>query len=193
MKAAIEKAAELVAAEDNAWMPQQFENPANPAIHEATTGPEIWEATNGNVDILVAGVGTGGTISGAGKFLKSKNPNIQCIAVEPTDSPVIAQTRNGEEVKPGPHKIQGIGAGFIPANLNLDIIDGVQAVSNDEAFEFARRISKEEGLFGGISTGANVAAALREATKPENAGKTIVAIGPSFGERYISTPLFEQN
>ncbi len=192
MKAAIEKAAELVAAEDNAWMPQQFENPANPAIHEATTGPEIWEATQGKVDILVAGVGTGGTISGTGKFLKSKNPNIKCIAVEPIDSPVIAQTRNGDQVKPGPHKIQGIGAGFIPANLNMDIIDSVQAVSNDEAFEAARKLSKKEGLFGGISTGANVIAAIREAIKPENAGKTIVTIAPSFGERYISTPLFEQ-
>ncbi len=193
MKAAIEKAAELVSAQTNAWMPQQFENPANPAIHYATTGPEIWQATQGKVDILVAGVGTGGTISGAGQFLKSKNQNIQCIAVEPTESPVITQTRQQQELKPGPHKIQGIGAGFIPRNLDLSIIDGVQCVSNDEAFQTARILSKQEGVFGGISTGAAIAAAMREALKPENKGKTIVAIGPSFAERYISTPLFEQD
>ncbi|MFI4860668.1 MAG: cysteine synthase A [Phycisphaerales bacterium JB063] len=184
MKGAIGKAAELVAAGDNAWMPQQFENPANPQAHYETTGPEIWNDLNGKVDILVSGVGTGGTISGAGKFLKEKNPDIQLIAVEPVDSPVISGGA------PGPHKIQGIGAGFIPKNLDTDLVDAVETVTNDEAFNWSRRVSREEALFGGISTGANICAACNIASKPENAGKNIVTIGCSFGERYLSTPMF---
>jgi cysteine synthase len=192
MKGAIEEAAKLVATTPNAWMPQQFENPANPAIHEATTGPEIWEDTSGAADILIAGVGTGGTITGAGRFLKGKKPEFQCVAVEPVDSPVIQQTKAGDEIKPGPHKIQGIGAGFVPKNLDINIVDGVETVTNDEAFEMARQLAQQEGIFGGISSGANVTAAVRLAAQPENAGKTIVVIIPSFGERYLSTPLFQQ-
>lgn len=184
MKGAIAKAGELVATSDNAWMPQQFENPANPAIHYKTTGPEIWADTEGKVDILVAGVGTGGTISGTGTFLKEQKDSVRCIAVEPEDSPVISGG------KPGPHKIQGIGAGFIPRNLDKAIVDDVVTISNDEAFEWGRRIAREEALFGGISTGANIAAACKLAEKPENAGKTIVTIGCSFGERYLSTAMF---
>lgn len=191
MKGAIQTAADIVDAEDNAWMPQQFENPANPAIHEATTGPEIWEDTGGEVDLLVAGVGTGGTITGAGRFLKSKKPSFETVAVEPVDSPVIQQTINGDAIQPGPHKIQGIGAGFVPKNLDIHIVDHVELVSNEAAFAMARRLAKEEGLFGGISSGANVAAAARVAAKPENKGKTIVVIIPSFGERYLSTPVFQ--
>jgi cysteine synthase A len=192
MKAAIGKAAELVGTTENAWMPQQFDNPANPAVHEATTGVEIWEDTGGKADICVAGVGTGGTITGVGRCIKAKKPDFKCIAVEPTDSPVIKQTREGQEVKPGPHKIQGIGAGFVPRNLDLDIVDGVECVTNDEAFAMARRIAKEEGLFVGISSGANVTAAVNQAKLPENKGKTIVVILPSFGERYLSTPMFQE-
>lgn len=183
MKGAIEKAAELVTTSDNAWMPQQFENPANPKIHYDTTGPEIWEDTDGKVDILIAGVGTGGTISGAGKFLKEQNSDIVCIAVEPTTSPVIS---GGE---PGPHKIQGIGAGFVPKNLDLDIVDKVEMVSSEEAFDWSRKVMRTNGILGGISTGANVRAAARVAEA--NPGKMIVTIGCSFGERYLSTPLFE--
>jgi len=189
MKGAINKAAELVASEDNAWMPQQFENPANPKIHYQTTGPEIWNDTNGEVDILVSGVGTGGTISGAGKFLKEQKSSVQCIAVEPVESPVITQTKAGDDVKPGPHKIQGIGAGFVPRNCDLDIVDSVVQVTSDEAFAMSREVSSKEALFGGISTGANVQAAIRVAE--QNPGKTIVTIGCSFGERYLSTPMFE--
>ena len=185
MKGAIQKATEIVEGEDNAWMPQQFENPANPQVHYDTTGPEIWNDLDGKVDILVSGVGTGGTISGAGKYLKEHNPKVRCIAVEPVDSPVIS---GGQ---PGPHKIQGIGAGFIPKNLNMDMVDGVETVSNDDAFGWARRLASEEGMFGGISTGANVCAACRIAAQPENAGKHIVTIGCSFGERYLSTPMFQ--
>jgi len=192
MKGAINKAAELVGTTENAWMPQQFENPANPAIHEKTTGPEIWEDSAGKADILVSGVGTGGTITGSGRFLKSKKPEFKCIAVEPVDSPVITQTREGQPLKPGPHMIQGIGAGFIPKNLDLNIVDGVERVTNDEAIAMARRIAKEEGMLGGISTGANVAAAVRLAVLPENKGKLIVTIGCSFGERYLSTPMFAE-
>ncbi len=188
MKGAINKAAELVATEDNAWMPQQFENPANPRIHYQTTGPEIWNDTNGEVDILVSGVGTGGTISGAGKYLKEKKPSVQCIAVEPVESPVITQTRNGDAVKPGPHKIQGIGAGFVPRNCDLSIVDDVERITSDEAFAMARQVSMKEAILGGISTGANVQAAINIARK--NPGKCIVTIGCSFGERYLSTPLF---
>lgn len=184
MKGAIGKAAEIVASADNAWMPQQFENPANPQVHYDTTGPEIYSDLDGKVDILVAGVGTGGTISGAGRFLKEKNASTQVIAVEPVDSPVISGG------SPGPHKIQGIGAGFIPKNLNTDIVDSVETVTNDEAFNWSRRVAREEAVFGGISTGANICAACNVASKPENKGKNIVTIGCSFGERYLSTPMF---
>jgi len=188
MKGAISKAAEILAAEDNAWMPQQFENPANPQVHYDTTGPEIWNDTNGEVDLFVAGVGTGGTISGAGKYLKEKKASVQAIAVEPVESPVITQTRSGEAVQPGPHKIQGIGAGFVPRNCDLDVVDDVQRITSEEAFEAARKLMRTEGIFGGISTGSNVLAACRLAEA--NPGKTIVTIGCSFGERYLSTPMF---
>ncbi|MEM1329124.1 MAG: cysteine synthase A [Planctomycetota bacterium] len=186
MKGAIERATAIVAETDDAWMPRQFDNPANPGIHERTTGPEIWEDTQGSVDILVAGVGTGGTITGATRFLRSKNPDLQAIAVEPEASPVIS---GGE---PSPHKIQGIGAGFIPGNLDTALLNGIEQVSNEDAFDWGQRLIREEGLFAGISTGANVCAAARLAAKPENAGKTIVTIWCSFGERYLSTPMFER-
>ncbi|MEO0586673.1 MAG: pyridoxal-phosphate dependent enzyme, partial [Planctomycetota bacterium] len=166
-------------------MPQQFENPANPAVHEATTGPEIWNDLDGKVDMMVAGVGTGGTITGTTRYLRSQNPSFEAFAVEPSDSPVIAGG------KPGPHKIQGIGAGFIPNNLDTDLLTGTVAVGNEEAFEWARRLAAEEGVFGGISSGANACAACRLAAMPEHAGKTIVTIGCSFGERYLSTPMFD--
>lgn len=185
MNGAIAKATEMVEAESNAWMPQQFDNPANPDIHEATTGPEIWEDSGHDIDVLVAGVGTGGTITGATRFLRKHNPDFKAIAVEPTDSPVIGGG------KPGPHKIQGIGAGFIPRNLDTSLVDDVVTVSNEEAFQWARRLAKEEGIMGGISSGANMCAAAKIAAKPEYAGKRIVTIMPSLGERYLSTPLFE--
>lgn len=188
MKGAINKAAEIAATGDNTFIPQQFENPANPAIHYKTTGPEIWNDTKGEVDFLVSGVGTGGTISGAGKFLKEQKPSFQAIAVEPVESPVISQTKAGETVQPGPHKIQGIGAGFVPKNCDLDIVDSVQKITSDEAFKAGRELAATEGIFGGISTGANVLAACRIAEA--NPGKTIVCIGCSFGERYLSTPMF---
>ena len=184
MKGAIAKAQELAEAPD-AWMPQQFENPANPAIHEATTGPEIWEDSGHNIDAIVAGVGTGGTITGASRYIKKLNPNFKAIAVEPTDSPVISGG------KPGPHKIQGIGAGFIPGNLDTSIVDETLSVSNEEAFQWARRLAKEEGIMAGISSGANICAAAKVAARPEMAGKRIVTIMCSLGERYLSTPLFE--
>jgi cysteine synthase len=192
MKGAIEKAAELVATTANAWMPQQFENPSNPKVHEQTTGVEIWEDTEGNADVLVAGVGTGGTITGVGRYIKARKPEFQCVAVEPKDSPVITQTLNGEEVKPGPHKIQGIGAGFVPRNLDMSIVDSVELVTNDDAFAMARRLARQEGIFCGISSGANVTAAARVAAQPENKDKTIVVIIPSFGERYLSTPMLKE-
>jgi len=185
MKAAIEKAGELVASGDNAWMPQQFDNPANPAIHEATTGPEIWEDSGHNIDAIVAGVGTGGTITGVSRYIKPKNSDFKAIAVEPADSPVIG---GGQ---PGPHKIQGIGAGFIPQNLDTSLVDEAVTVSNEEAFQWARRLAREEGIMGGISSGANMCAAAKVAARPENAGKRIVVVMPSLGERYLSTPLFE--
>lgn len=188
MKGAISKAAEIVAGDKNAWMPQQFENPANPLIHYNTTGPEIWNDTEGEVDIFIAGVGTGGTISGGGRYLKEQKASVKCIAVEPVESPVITQTMNGEAVQPGPHKIQGIGAGFVPKNCNLDIVDEVQRITSEEAFEAGRKLAATEGIFGGISTGSNVLAACRVAEA--NPGKTIVTIGCSFGERYLSTPMF---
>ena len=192
MKGAIEEASKLVATTGNAWMPQQFENPANPYIHQRTTGPEIWEDTSGSIDVLVAGVGTGGTITGVSRHIKPKRPEYRAIAVEPEDSPVITQTINGKPIKPGPHKIQGIGAGFVPKNLDLDCVDGVEQVSNECAMAMARRLALEEGLFCGISSGGNVVAATRVAARPENKGKTIVVILPSFGERYLSTPMFQE-
>ena len=167
-------------------------NPSNPAIHEKTTGPEIWEDTDGKVDVFVAGVGTGGTISGVGRYLKNtKQKVVEIVAVEPAASPVITQKLNGEEIKPAPHKIQGLGAGFIPENLDLSIIDKVEQVSNEEAIEFARRIAKEEGILVGISCGAAAAVAVRLAKKPEYDGKTIVVVLPDSAERYLSSPLFE--
>jgi cysteine synthase A len=187
MKGAINKAAEIVASEENAWMPQQFENPANPAVHEATTGPEIWDDTNGEVAAVIAGVGTGGTITGTSRFLKSKNPEIRSFAVEPDTSAVIS----GEG--PGKHQIQGIGAGFIPGNLDTTVIDETITVSSEESFEWSRRLAKEEGIMAGISSGANVCAAAKIAARPEFAGKTIVTFLPSLGERYLSTPLFSEN
>ena len=186
MKGAIEKAYELADANPNAWIPQQFENPANPAIHETTTGPEIWADTQGNVDIFVAGVGTGGTITGSTRYLRSQNKNVEAYAVEPADSPVISSG------KAGPHKIQGIGAGFVPKNLDTSLLTGVETVTADEAFSWARRLAKEEGILVGISSGANVAVAARLAAKPENKGKTIVTVAASSGERYLSTPLFQE-
>lgn len=184
MKGAIGTAAEM-ASKDGYWMPQQFENPANPAIHEATTGPEIWEDSGHDIDAIVAGVGTGGTITGSSRYLKKMNPNFKAFAVEPTDSAVISGG------SPGPHKIQGIGAGFIPGNLDTSIVDEVITVSNEEAFQWARRLAKEEGIMGGISSGANMCAAAKLAARPEMAGKRIVTIMCSLGERYLSTPLFE--
>lgn len=192
MKGAIEKAKEILASDPDKYVfLQQFENPANPQIHFDTTGPEIWNDTDGKIDIFVAGVGTGGTITGVSRYIKQekKHPLIS-VAVEPVDSPVITQARAGQEIKPGPHKIQGIGAGFIPGNLDLSIIDAVETVSNDEAIAMAHRLMKEEGILAGISSGAAVVAAKRLAEKPENAGKNIVVIIPSSTERYLSSALF---
>lgn len=192
MKGAIRKAEELLAETPGAWMPQQFNNPANPAVHRRTTAVEIWSDTEGTVDIFVAAVGTGGTITGVGEVLKSHKPSVRAIAVEPSASPVITQTRNGEPLQPGPHKIQGTGAGFVPQNLNLEIVDEVIQVTNEDAIATARRLAIEEGLLVGISTGANVWAALQIAARPENAGKLIVTVGCSTGERYLSTALAEE-
>jgi len=189
MKGAIARAEELVKTTPGAWMPSQFDNPANPEIHRRTTAEEIWKQTDGQVDIFVAAVGTGGTLTGVAEAIKARKPEFKAVAVEPKDSPVITQTLKGEPLKPGPHKIQGAGAGFIPGNLHLDIVDEVITVSNEDAFAMARRLAKEEGLLVGISTGANVWAALELAKRPENKGKLIVTVACSTGERYLSTPL----
>ncbi|HHF0484920.1 TPA: cysteine synthase A [Vibrio antiquarius] len=192
MKGAIAKAEEIVASNPEKYLLlQQFDNPANPEIHEKTTGPEIWEATDGEIDVFVAGVGTGGTITGTSRYIKGeKGKAITSVAVEPAESPVIAQALAGEEIQPAPHKIQGIGAGFIPGNLDLDIIDRVEQVTSEEAIEMARRLMEEEGILAGISSGAAVVAANRLAELPEFEGKTIVTVLPSSGERYLSTALF---
>jgi cysteine synthase A len=192
MKGAIARAEQILKETPGAWMPQQFNNGANPAIHSKTTAEEIWEDTDGKVDILVSAVGTGGTITGVSEAIKARKPAFKAVAVEPKDSPVITQTRAGEPVKPGPHKIQGTGAGFVPGNLHLDSIDEVLTVTNDEAFAMARRLAKEEGILAGISSGANVHAAIELAKRPENAGKLIVTVACSTGERYLSTALAEE-
>jgi cysteine synthase A len=192
MKGAIARAEALAKEIPDSWIPQQFKNPANPAIHRKTTAEEIWSDTDGKVDIFVSAVGTGGTITGVAEVIKGRKKSFKAIAVEPKDSPVISQTRSGQPVKPGPHKIQGTGAGFVPDNLHLDIVDEVITVSNDEAFAMARRICKEEGMLVGISTGANVHVALEVAKRPENKGKLIVTIGCSTGERYLTTALAEE-
>ncbi|MEI7366258.1 cysteine synthase A [Pectobacterium colocasium] len=192
MKGAIAKAEEIVASDPSRYLLlQQFSNPANPEIHEKTTGPEIWEDTDGQVDVFISGVGTGGTLTGVSRYIKNtKGKAIISVAVEPTDSPVISQALAGEELKPGPHKIQGIGAGFIPGNLDLKLIDRVEKVTNEEAISTARRLMEEEGILAGISSGAAVAAALNLLKEKEFEGKTIVVILPSSGERYLSTALF---
>jgi cysteine synthase A len=193
MKGAIARAEELVARDPDRYvLLQQFKNPANPAIHEQTTGPEIWDDLDGNMDVLVAGVGTGGTITGISRYFKhTRGKQILSVAVEPANSPVITQTRNGEAVKPGPHKIQGIGAGFIPGTLDLSIVDRVEQVTNEEAVEVARRLAREEGILCGISCGAAAAAALKLAQEPAMKGKTIVVVLPDSGERYLSSVLYE--
>jgi cysteine synthase len=193
MKGAIAKAQEIAASDPDKYvLLQQFENPANPAIHERTTGPEIWDDTDGAIDIFVSGVGTGGTITGVTRFIKNtKGKAIRSIAVEPAHSPVLTQTRTGQPVQPGPHKIQGIGAGFVPGVLDLGLVDEIEQVTNDEAIAYARRLAREEGILAGISCGAAVAVAARVAKRPESEGKTIVVVLPDSGERYLSTALFE--
>lgn len=193
MKGAVDEAVRLATEQPDVYfLPQQFENPANPKIHEETTGPEIWEATNGQVDILIAGVGTGGTISGISHYFENvKNKPLYSVAVEPAESPIISQTKRGETITPAPHKIQGIGANFIPKNLDLNIVDEVMPISSEEAIEWARKCASQEGILVGISCGAALAAAAKIAERPENAGKTIVVILPDSGERYLSSVLFE--
>ena len=193
MKAAIEKADEIAKETDHSFVPSQFSNPANPQIHVETTAEEIWQDTGGNVHYIVAGVGTGGTITGIARHLKDRIPNFKAVAVEPAESPVIEQTRQGKSPQPSPHKIQGMGAGFVPDNLDLGLVDETVSVTSDEAFEWSRRLAKEEGILGGISSGANMCAAAKVAARPENSHKTIVTIMCSFGERYLSTPLFEKD
>ena len=192
MKGAIAKAEEIAASDPKYVLLQQFKNPANPAIHEKTTGPEIWDDTDGNIDIFVSGVGTGGTITGVSRYLKqTRGKAIITVAVEPENSPVLTQTREGEEVKPAPHKIQGIGAGFVPDVLDMSLVDAIERVSDAEAVEYGRRLAREEGILAGISCGAATAGAMRWAKKPEHAGKTIVVVLPDSGERYLSSVLFE--
>lgn len=192
MRGAVEEAERIASSNPKFYMPQQFKNPANPEIHFKTTGPEIWEQTGGNIDVLVSGVGTGGTISGVSRFIKlEKKKKILSVAVEPAESPVITQRLAGQELKPGSHKIQGIGAGFIPDTLDLSMVDRVERVTSEEAIEYARRLSREEGILSGVSCGAAIAVALRLARSGEFDGKTIVAILPDSGERYLSGPLFE--
>jgi cysteine synthase len=192
MKGAIAKATEILSNTPTGFIPQQFENPANPEIHKKTTAEEIWADTGGKVDFLVSGVGTGGTLTGIAEVIKPRRPSFKAIAVEPVASPVITQTRNGEPVKPGRHKIQGIGAGFVPTNLHLNAVDEVILVTDEESIEWARKAHKQEGIFCGISSGGALAAAAKLAARPENKGKLIVVILPSIGERYLSTALFEQ-
>ncbi len=191
MRGAIDKATDILREHKKSFMPQQFSNPANPEVHRRTTAEEIWQDTGGAVDILVAGVGTGGTITGVAEVIKPRKPSFRAIAVEPVTSPVITQKMKGEALKPGRHRIQGIGAGFVPENLHTQVVDEVIQITDDEAFEWARRLHKEEGIFAGISSGGNMAAAAKVAARPENKGKTIVTIMASIGERYLSTPLFE--
>ena len=191
MNGAIAKAEEIVASDPKKYvLLQQFKNPANPAIHEATTGPEIWNDTDGGIDVLVSGVGTGGTITGVSRYIKARKP-IVSVAVEPAASPVLTQKRAGEAIKPAPHKIQGIGAGFVPDVLDLSLVDAIETVSNEEAIDYARRLAREEGILSGISCGAAAAVAVRWARQAENAGKTIVVVLPDSGERYLSSVLFE--
>jgi cysteine synthase len=192
MRGSIQKAEQILKEHKKSFMPQQFSNPANCDIHRQTTAEEIWQDTNGQVDIIVSGVGTGGTITGVSEVIKPRKPSFRAIAVEPVTSPVITQTLNHEPVKPGRHKIQGIGAGFVPENLHTNIVDEVIQITDEESFEWARRLVREEGIFGGISSGGNIAAAAKVAARPENKGKMIVTIMCSFGERYLSTPLFDE-
>ncbi|WP_435015995.1 cysteine synthase A [Tundrisphaera sp. TA3] len=192
MPGAVRKAEEIVGGNPNAFMPQQFKNPANPEIHRATTAEEIWNDTEGRVDILVCGVGTGGTITGCGEVLKARKPGLKVVAIEPTNSPVLTQRHNNQPLKPGPHKIQGIGAGFIPDVMNPEIIDEIIQVKDEESFEMARRLAKEEGMLVGISCGAAATGAIQVARRPENAGKLIVVVLPDLGERYLSTALYPE-
>ena len=192
MPGAVRKAEELVKATPHAFMPQQFKNPANPEIHRRTTAEEIWRDTDGQIDILVSGVGTGGTITGCGEVLKGRKPEVRMVAVEPVNSPVLSQKKKREPLRPGPHKIQGIGAGFVPEILNTQVIDEIVTVRDEDSFEMVRRLAREEGMLCGISSGAAVVAAIEVAKRPENAGKLIVVVLPDLGERYLSTPLFPE-
>jgi cysteine synthase A len=191
MPGAIDRASELLADAEDAWMPQQFKNPANPDVHRRTTAEEIWSDTGGKVDVFVAGVGTGGTVTGVGEVLKQRNPDVKIVAIEPSQSPVMTQAREGRELEPGPHKIQGIGAGFVPENMHMDVVDEVLQIDQEDSLEWAREAALKEGLFVGISSGAALKAAAVLAERSENDGKTIVTLLPSFGERYLSSALFE--
>jgi cysteine synthase A len=191
MPGAISKADELLADTPGAFMPQQFNNPANPQIHRETTAEEIWNDTDGKVDIFLAGVGTGGTITGTGSVLKERKPDLKAVAVEPVESPILTQAKHGDDLQPGPHKIQGIGAGFVPNVMELGLVDEVIRITSEDSLDWARRAAREEGLFVGISSGAALKAADEIARRPDSAGKTLVVVLPSFGERYLSSPLFE--